>query len=130
MRIAKHDIPVKIETDGAIARQVVNFGDASGYGMISGDYLSLSTGFDVSPLLQGLERNLCHTPHWGYLLKGELNVTYEDGTQEIIKSGDLFYLPPGHTLKVRETVEAVMFSPQDERNRVIDHQLNTIADKP
>lgn len=130
MRIAKHDIPVKIETHGAVARQALNFGDASGYGMISGDYLSLSAGFDVSPLLQGLERNLCHTPHWGYLLKGELNVTYEDGTQEVIKSGDLFYLPPGHTLKVRETVEAVMFSPQDERNRVIDHQLNKIADKP
>ncbi len=130
MRIAKDDIPVKIETDGAIARQALNFGDASGYGMISGDYLSLSAGFDVSPLLQGLERNLCQTPHWGYMLKGELNITYEDGKQEVIKGGDLFYLPPGHTLKVREDVEIVMFSPQDERNRVIDHQLQKIADKP
>lgn len=129
MRIAKQDIPVKLETPGAIARQAPDFGDASGYGMISGDYLSISAGFDVSPLLQGLERNLCRTPHWGYMLKGELTVTYENGHQEVVKGGDLFYWPPGHTVKVRETVELIMFSPQDERNKVIDHQRKKIAAK-
>ncbi len=33
MRRAKQDIPVGIDGPGAVARQMANFGDASGYGM-------------------------------------------------------------------------------------------------
>ena len=59
MRIAKQDIPVRIDTTGAVARQKTNFGDATGYGMISGEYFSLGAGTDISPLLQGLEGDMC-----------------------------------------------------------------------
>ena len=31
MRIAKNDVPVKIDAPGAIARQKTEFGDATGY---------------------------------------------------------------------------------------------------
>ena len=41
MRIAKNDIPVRINAPGAVARQKTNFGDATGYGTISGEYFSL-----------------------------------------------------------------------------------------
>jgi hypothetical protein len=34
MRIAKNDVPVRIDVPGATARQVKNFGDATGYGKI------------------------------------------------------------------------------------------------
>jgi hypothetical protein len=36
MRIAKNDIPVRIDVLGAIARQVKDFGDATNYGKIGG----------------------------------------------------------------------------------------------
>ncbi len=65
MRIAKNDIPVRIDAPGAVARQKTNFGDASGYGKISGEYFSLSAGADIAPLLKGLEGDLCQSPHWG-----------------------------------------------------------------
>ncbi len=123
MRIAKEDIPVKINAPGAVARQKTNFGDATGYGRISGEYFSLGAGTDISPLLEGLEGDLCQSPHWGYLLKGKLTITYTDGTREEIKSGDLFYWPPGHTVRVGEDAEAILFSPQDEHSKVIDHML-------
>ena len=55
MRIAKNDIPARIEAPGAVARVQTNFGDASGYGMISGEYFSLGAGADIAPLLKGLE---------------------------------------------------------------------------
>ena len=58
MRIAKEDIPVRIDAPGAVARQETNFGDATGYGRISGEYFSLGIGTDISPLLQGLEGDL------------------------------------------------------------------------
>lgn len=123
MRIAKEDVPVKIDAPGATARQKTNFGDASGYGKISGEYFSLSAGTDISPLLQGLEGNLCQAPHWGYLLQGKLTVTYADGTQEGINTNDLFHWPPGHTVKVDDDAEVILFSPQHEHGQVLDHML-------
>ncbi len=46
MRTAKNDIPVRIDVPGAKARQQTGFGDASGYGTISGEYFSLGAGTD------------------------------------------------------------------------------------
>jgi len=127
MRIAKQDIPVRIDVPGAVARQEMDFGDATGYGRISGEYFSLGAGTDISPLLQGLEGDLCQAPHWGYLLQGTVTVTYADGTQEVINSGDLFYWPPGHTVRVGKDAEVILFSPQDEHSEVIDHMLGKMA---
>jgi hypothetical protein len=78
-------------------------------------------GTDITPLLHGLENNLCQAPHWGYLLQGALTVSFADDTQETINGGDLFYWPPGHT--VRADAEIILFSPQDEHGQVIDHIL-------
>ena len=121
MRIAKNDVPVKINAPGAVARVKADFGDASGFSTFSGEYFSLGAGTDISPLLQGLEGNLCQSPHWGYVLEGELTVTYSDGTEEVIRGGDLFYWPPGHTVKVSSDAEVILFSPQKEHGAVIDH---------
>ena len=71
--------------------------------------------------LKGLEGDLCQAPHWGYLLQGEVTVTYADATEEVIRGGDLFYWPPGHTVRVGQDAEVILFSPQDEHGKVIDH---------
>lgn len=123
MRVAKDDVPVKIDIPGGIARQKTEFGDAAGYGRISGEYFTLGAGTDIAPLLQGLQGDLCQSPHWRYLLKGEVTATYADGSDETITGGDLFYWPPGHTVKVGQDAEIVMFSPQHEHTEVIDHML-------
>jgi hypothetical protein len=127
MRIAKNDIPVRIDVPGATARQETNFGDATGYGKIGGEYFSLGAGTDIAPLLQGLRDNLCQAPHWGYLLQGELTVTYTDGTSELVTTGDLFYWPPGHTVKVTKDAEVILFSPQREHGAVIEHMLHKMS---
>ena len=41
MHLTKESIPVKIDVPGAVARQVTDFGDATGYGPIGGEYFSL-----------------------------------------------------------------------------------------
>jgi hypothetical protein len=127
MRISKSEIPVRINAPGAVARQQLNFGDSTGFGMISGEYFSLGKGADIAPLLQGLEGDLCQAPHWGYVLQGELTVTYADGSFEVINGGDLFHWPPGHTVKVGEDAEIILFSPQHEHSQVIDHMLRKMA---
>lgn len=127
MRIAKQDIPERINVPGAIARQQTGFGEATGYGTISGEYFSLGAGTDLAPLLQGLQDDLCQAPHWGYVLEGKLTVTYADGKRETLFAGDVFYLPPGHTIKIDEDVEMVLFSPQHEHNEVMDHMLGKMG---
>lgn len=121
MRIAKTDIPAKIRVPGAIARQALDFGDATGYGTIAGEYFSLAAGTDIAPLLKGLEGDLCQSPHWGYLLSGKVTVTFKDGWEESVAGGDLFYWPPGHTVRVGQDAEIILFSPQVEHCRVVDH---------
>lgn len=123
MKIAKQDIPTKINLPGATARQLPDFGDATGYGKIGAEYFSLATGTDISPLLQGLHDNLCQAPHWGYMISGTVTVTYKDGNSESISGGELFYWPPGHTVSVDQDAEIVLFSPQHEHGQVMDHIL-------
>ena len=121
MHIAKTDIPVKINVPGAVARQVLDFGDAKGYDKFAGEYFSLGAGTDIAPLLKGLEDDLCQSPHWGYLMEGEVTVTYKDGQEETISGGDIFYWQPGHTVKVGKDAEIILFSPQTEHCEVVDH---------
>lgn len=121
MRIAKEEVPVKFDVPGAVARQKMDFGDATGYGKISGEYFSLGTGTDIAPLLQGLEGDMCQSPHWGFVIKGEIDVTYANGKHEMIHGGDLFYWPPGHSVRVEQEAEVILFSPQHEHNLVLDH---------
>jgi len=123
MRVSKNEVPVRIDAPGAIARQLPNFGDATGYGKIGGEYFSLAAGTDITPLLHGLENNLCQAPHWGYLLQGAVTVRYADKTEETINGGDLFYWPPGHTVRADADAEIILFSPQHEHGLVIDHIL-------
>lgn len=123
MHIAKDNVPVKIGGPGIAARQQLDFGDATGYGKISGEYFSLPAGLDISPLLQGLDGNLCDSPHWGYVIKGAVTVTYANGTQEAIRANDIFYWPPGHTIRVDEDADVILFSPQHEHTKVLDHVI-------
>ena len=121
MKIAKSDVPQKINVPGAIARQELNFGDAAGYGKIAGEYFSLKAGTDIAELLKGLENDLCQSPHWGYMIEGEVTLTYTDGEKETTSAGDLFYWPPGHTVKAEADAEIILFSPQVEHCLVVDH---------
>lgn len=121
MKIAKEAIPVSLAVPGAIARQQLNFGSAKGYGDIAGEYFSLQKGTDIAPLLKGLESDLCQSPHWGYMIDGEVTVSYGNGTEETVVAGELFYWPPGHSVRVGVDAEIILFSPQVEHCAVVDH---------
>ncbi|MFO8142174.1 MAG: hypothetical protein R6T87_09890, partial [Marinobacter sp.] len=81
MRIAKEDIPVRIDVPGAKARQQTGFGDVSGYGTMGAEYFSFGAGTDITELLHGLEDDRCQCPHWGYVVKGEITALYTDGSE-------------------------------------------------
>ena len=127
MRISKDQIPAKISVPGAVARQTGEFGDATGFGTMAGEYFSLGAGTDISPLLKGLTNDACHAPHWGYMLAGEVVVTYIDGKSDVCKENDLFYWPPGHSVRVVRDAEVILFSPKVEHTDVMDHMLKVMG---
>jgi hypothetical protein len=126
MHIPKDRIPAKINVPGAVARLATDCGDATGFGKMGGEYFSLGAGTDIAPLLKGLKDDACHAPHWGYMLTGELVVTYTDGKVDTCKESDLFYWPPGHSVRVVRDAEVILFSPQLEHTAVMDHMLNAM----
>ena len=126
MKIAKEDVDIQLEIPGAVLRQRTDFGDATGFGKISGEYFSLSAGVDTTPLFVGLEGDLCQCPHWGYVLRGQITTTDAKGMKETVNANDLFYWPPGHNVKVNEDAEIIMFSPQHEHSHVISHMIGKV----
>jgi hypothetical protein len=126
VRIAKDDIDVQMEIPGAVIRQRTDFGEGTGYGALSAEYFSLAAGVDTSPLFDGLEGGLCHCPHWGFVLSGQITTTDANGACEAVNANDLFYWPPGHNVRVDSDAEIVMFSPQREHTHVIEHMIEKV----
>jgi hypothetical protein len=126
MRLAKDNVDIKMEIPGVVIRQTTDFGDVSGFNKISGEYFTLSAGVDTTPLFEGLDGDLCQCPHWGFVLRGQLTTTDARGGRETVNANDLFYWPPGHNVLVDADAEIVMFSPQREHTRVIDHMIEKV----
>ena len=127
MRIPKHDLPTRIDVPGAVARQLDDFGDPGGYGPLGAEWFSLGAGTDIATLLQGLDGDACQAPHWGFVASGEVVVTYTDGREETCAGDDLFYWPPGHSVRVTRDAEVILFSPAAEHGAVMDHMKAVMA---
>jgi|SRR5215204_3742762 len=122
MNIKKENIPLTMQAPGTIMRGL------AGYGGMTVAFNELPAGTDFTPMFQGLKNNSCHCPHWGYLLEGELLIKYDDGTEEIITTGDVFYLQPGHTAIVQTDTKFIDFSPEKELKEVLDHVSKKMAE--
>ena len=103
MHATRDQIPLLFGTDRAGIR-------GTDWGELRATVTSIPAGTDITPLLKGLPNNRCPCSHRGYVLTGEMRATFADG-EETVPAGDLFYLPPGHTVAVQHDVEYVEFSP-------------------
>ena len=73
---------------------------------------------DATPFFKGLPDDRCQSPHWGYVLAGEVTFSYAD-REETYKAGDAYYGRPGHIPRVRAGSEIVEFSPTEEYRRTM-----------
>ncbi len=126
MHVSQNELAVKIDAPGAHARHQGDFGPAASSEMAA-EYFTMAAGADLAPLLEGLEHDACHSAHWGYMVAGEVVVTYRDGTDERCTAGDMFYWPPGHSVRVEADAELAMFSPRAEHASVLDHIAAKLA---
>jgi hypothetical protein len=112
MHHALHELPIVFSEAGIITREIA-------LGDLDVSYEVLPKGLDLAPLFKGLPDGLCQCPHWGYLLRGRVRVTYAD-REEVIERGECFYLPAGHLPHFEEDSEWIVFSPQGEHKETAE----------
>jgi hypothetical protein len=91
-------------------------------------YNSVAKEFDVTPLLKGLQNDMCQSPHWGYIFKGSIKMITKDG-EEIFNAGDIYYMPPGHSAIIGVGTEFIEFSPKEKQkitNEAIKRNLEAM----
>ncbi len=119
MRGSKKDLPVAFENGEAVSRQAE-------WGGMNIALESGPVGFDPSPLLKGLPDDRCQCPHWGYVIQGKMKVTYADH-EEILSTGDVYYMRPGHIALILEGGEVVEFSPSEEYHKMAEVAMANMA---
>lgn len=100
----------------------------NGWGGMTVAVNEMPAGTDLAPLLKGLKNNSCQVPHWGYIIKGSLRIKYDDGKEVVLKAGDLFYMPSGHTGIIEEDMKLMDFSPENEMKELIKHVEKKVAE--
>ena len=105
MHGSKADIPLAFESaEGTI--RVIEWG---GMTIELGSFHQES---DPSPLFKGLPEDRCQCPHWGYVLQGQLHLTFADH-EEVYHAGDVYYAAPGHTPVIGADTEYMQLSPTE-----------------
>ena len=90
------------------------------YGDMTCSLVDFKKGTDLTPVLSQLPTGFCEVPHWGYMIKGHVDLRYSDGTEEPVKTGDIFYFKPGHTAIFTVDSRFVEFSPKDGMVELLD----------
>jgi hypothetical protein len=77
------------------------------------DFLTIKQQFDMSVMLRGLPDDRCQCPHWGVVTRGSMSVRYADH-EETARTGDVFYMAPGHVPTYEVGTQLIQFSPTEE----------------
>lgn len=98
-----------------------------GWGGMTVSINEFKGGTDFTPILQGLKDDLCQVPHWGYLEKGKIRIIDSQNSTKSVVAGEVYYMPPGHTLIVDEDTRSIEFSPEKEIKELNTFVENKIA---
>jgi len=70
-------------------------------------------------LFKGLPNDMCQSPHYGYVFKGQIVLKYVDH-EETIKAGEAYYMKPGHIpIRGVKGTEFLEVSPKAENERTM-----------
>jgi hypothetical protein len=111
MRGSKKELSKSMDTDELTIYEGV-------WGEMHVEYDVFKKRFDVTPFLKGLPNDRDPCPHWGIAVKGQMTMMV-DGKKEIVKAGDAYYMPPGHTAVVEAGSEFWEFSPNDKLKKTM-----------
>jgi hypothetical protein len=120
MHCAMKELPIVDDYGDGFCSRMVEWG-----GMIV-SYETFPKGVDATPLFKGLPDDMCQSLHWGHILRGRVRIKTADG-EFVLKTGDVYYLEPGHVPVFEEDTEVLEFSPKKEYQMTIDIVNKNIA---
>jgi hypothetical protein len=121
MHHAMKELPIVEDYGDGFCSRLVEWG-----GMIV-SYETFPKGVDATPLFKGLPDDMCQSPHWGYILRGRVGIRTADGDDFVLKTGEVYYLEPGHVPVFEEDTEVLEFSPKKEYQQTIDVVAKNMA---
>lgn len=80
---------------------------------------------DLAPLFRGLPDDRCQFPRWGYVISGQIDFRFADHTERY-RTGDAYYVPPGHTPVHHAGARIVEFSPTDSLGTAISVVMSNL----
>jgi hypothetical protein len=89
-------------------------------------YETFPKGVDATPLFKGLPGDMCQSPHWGYIIRGRMRLKCPDG-DEVLQTGDVYYLEPGHVPVFEQDTEVLEFSPKAEYQKTLEVVARNMA---
>ena len=119
MHATKEQLPVLLQAGDAVVRGIE-------WGDLRVCLISVPAGTDFGPLLKGMPGDLCPGPHWGYVLRGRLRISYED-SEEVIDAGNFYYMPPRHTGIALEDTEFMEVVPPGANQQFLDNARRNLA---
>jgi hypothetical protein len=111
MRVSKDELPVVADTGDYVGR----------WAEMGGVHFAFETcadGYNMDGLVRIFPDNACPVEHWGYVFKGEVRVEYTDGTEERFRTGDAFYVKPGHRPYMEAETELLQLTRTSEHNEL------------
>jgi hypothetical protein len=75
---------------------------------------------DYTALYEGLPGGVCPCEHYGYIFSGRIRARYQDGTEEVIGPGEVYWIPKGHVLIYEEATHHLEINPHKELRQLMD----------
>ena len=119
MRGSKSDLPKTVDVDELTIWE-------EDWGEMHVSLVTCHRTLDIAPVLRGLPDDLCQCPHWGTIIKGRKLVRYRDH-EEVLTTGDLYYMAPGHTTVTDAGTEWVEFSPVEDLKKTNEAVARNLA---
>jgi hypothetical protein len=119
LRGSEADMPKTVDEEELTIREIE-------WGGMNVNLITCHKTLDIAPLLKGLPDDKCQCPHWGMILKGEKLVKYVDH-EEVLRAGDAYYMPPGHSTITNAGTQWLEFSPVKEleaTNKAVQRNLS------
>ncbi len=118
--------PIHLSPDEFPKGNIINM--VGGWGGLAVVINEVPAGTDYTPVLVGLKDDLCQVPHWGYVEKGKLRIIDKNKKTVVVKGGEVFYMPPGHTVIIDEDSKVIEFSPEEGMHELNKHVQKRVAE--
>ena len=119
MHAVRHELPLSLEEGSLSSREAT-------WGPMHVVFQSLPAKWTDAGLFADAPTGECPCPHWGYMVRGTMRITYADH-DELVHAGAAYYIPPGHTIRAITDCELVEFSAEDAYQAALAIAARTVG---